>query len=218
MPHIRRVAYLLVLLVGTALTTAKVWHPAPPRAFAGIRSADVPRLVDGYAAPQDSPVDPIVQKALESADIVSRTYARGTSDLPVDVILIGGTDRNALHDPRSCLVGAGWQLADDHTERLPGTKIEARACHAVGQPGAANYDILYLYVVDGQVINQVTQIRAAMLWSALLGRQNAPVYFLRFQQPLGAERAANAAQHTQMTEFAARLWTQLQPRLQPPHG
>ncbi len=210
MPHIRRMGYLLTALVGAALGTAMVWKPAPPPRFAGIGGGTVPRTVAGYVG-SDEPVAPEVRAALSSADIVSRLYGQGTDQ--VDFMLIGGTDRTALHDPRSCLVGAGWKLEGDHTEALPGTAVSARACRAVGLPGAPGYDIVYLYVENGHVINQVTQIRAAMLWSALLGRRAQPVYFLRFLRPLDADPGSAAADHAQMMQFAAQMWTTLSPAL-----
>ncbi len=215
MPHIRRMGYLLTLLIGTALATAMVWKPAPPPRFAGIGGADVPRTLDGYRAASDDLVSDDVKAALSSADLLERTYgpADGRSDDPVNFVLIGGTDRSALHDPRSCLIGAGMQIENDHLERLPGTDVQTRACHAVGAPGVAGTDMLYLYVVNGKVVNQATQIRAAMLWSALLGRRGTPVYFLRFTRPLEADAVVNAQGHDRLGKFAAEMWTTLQPKL-----
>ena len=152
----------------------------------------MPRVLDGYLAPPDDAVPADVQAALSSADLLSRTYQPGESEGgdPINFVLIGGTDRSALHDPRSCLIGSGMQLEDDHLERLPGTDVEAPAPAAPsGQPGQAGYDMLYFYVVNGKVVNQATQIRAAMLWSALLGRRGTPVYFLRFTRRSGPGRA-----------------------------
>ena len=214
MSHLRRMAALLVLLTGGAFTTAMVWKPAPPAKFTGLQTADVPRAVGGYIAPRDYELTPEVKAALSSADLVSRTYQGGAG--AIDFVMIGGTDRTALHDPRSCLVGAGWRLEDDHAETLPGTAVRAHACHAVGQPGQPGYDITYLYVVDGRVIDQVTQIRTAMLWSALLGRKNTPVYFLRFMQPLGADGQQSPEDHARLSQFAARMWTALSPKLLAP--
>ncbi len=212
MPHIRRMGYLLTLLIGAALLTAMVWKPAPPPHFAGLAGNDVPHSVGGYVAGPDDAVPADVQAALESATLLSRTYQSSSSDA-LNFVLIGGTDRSALHDPRSCLIGAGMQLQDDHLERLPGTAVEARACHAVGVPGVAGYDLIYLYLVGGRVVNQVTEIRAAMLWSALLGRRGTPVYFLRFTRPLNADPRLDAAGHAEMQRFAAQMWTRLQPKL-----
>jgi len=212
MPNVRRMGYLLTLLIGAALATAMVWKPAPPPRFLGVGGADVPRALGGLRAASDDPV-PDVRAALSSAALLSRTYAGGGDQ--INFVLIGGTDRTALHDPRACLIGSGMQIEGDHLERLPGTNVEARACHAVGSPGAGGADMLYLYVVNGRVVNEVTQIRAAMLWSALLGRRGTPVYFLRFSRSLDEGAPANARGHERLGGFAAKMWTALQPRLRP---
>ena len=217
MPHVRRMGYLLTLIIGAALATAMVWKPVPPPHFTGVATADVPRSLDGFSAPQDDVLPPDVRVALASTDPISRTYQQGDSQ--VSFLLIGGTDRSALHDPRSCLIGAGMQLENDRVELLPGTTVAARACRAVsqpatpGHPGEVGDDILYLYIVNGKVINQVTQIRAAMLWSAVLGRRGTPVYFLRFTRALSQDPQAYTADHALLQRFATDMWTRLQPRL-----
>ena len=217
MPHIRRAGYLLILLIGAALATAMVWKPAPPPRFVGVTGQDVPRTLNGYECAVDDAVPAAVQAALSSADLLSRTYTENGSlqGDSVNFVLIGGTDRSALHDPRSCLIGSGMQIENDHVERLPGTDVDARVCHAVGTDGAGGLDILYLYVVNGKVVSQATQIRAAMLWSALLGRRGTPVYFLRFTRTLAADPQASAWGHDSLQRFAAQMWRTLQPKLRP---
>ena len=109
-------------------------------------------------------------------------------------------------------------MESDHLERLPGTEIEARACRAVGGASGdktAGFDIIYLYLVNGRVVNEATQIRTAMLWSALLGQRGTPVYFLRFTRPLSSDPRRNASGHAAMLHFATEMWTALQPRLRP---
>lgn len=216
--------YFLALLIGAALLTAMVWKPAPPLPFVGLAGADIPRAVGGWVGGPDERVPADVQAALASATLTSRTYqpAAGYSVPgvgPLDFVLIGGTDRSALHDPRSCLIGAGMQVANDHLEVLPGTAIRVRACRAIdptGTPGAAEasgFDIIYLYLVNGRVVSQATQIRAAMLWSAVLGRRGTPVYFLRFTRPIYSDPRQEALGHAAMLQFAREMWTKLQPRL-----
>lgn len=216
MPHIRRMGYLLILIIGAALATAMAWHPAPPKPFVGIAGADVPRTFSGYTSAGNDPVPADVKAALASASLLSRTYTSDAAEAngePINFVLIGGTDRSALHDPRSCLIGAGMRLEDDHLEALPGTSVTARSCHAVSESGTGGSDLLYLYVVDGKIINQATQIRAAMLWSALLGQQGKPVYFLRFERPINPDASADALGHARLQKFATAMWTRLRPRL-----
>ena len=221
MSYICRMGYFLTLLIGAALVTAMVWKPAPPARFAGLSSQDVPHTVGSYVAGPDDPIPADVQSALASATLLSRTYQVSASSRtqeadPLNFVLIGGTDRSALHDPRSCLIGAGMQVVDDHLEQLPGTTVEARACRAVGGLNSGGFDIVYLYLVNGKVVNQATQIRAAMLWSALLGQRGTPVYFLRFTRPIHTDPQQDAAGHAAMLQFASEMWTRLQPRLLSP--
>lgn len=220
MPYVCRMGYLLVLLIGAALVTAMVWKPAPPPQFAGLAGRDVPRSVGGYVSGPDESVPADVQAALASATLMSRVYqpAPGNSRAnaePLDFVLIGGTDRSALHDPRSCLIGAGMQVTNDHLERLAGTGIDARACHAVSGTGPGGFDMVYLYLVNGRVVNQATQIRAAMLWSALLGQRGTPVYFLRFTRPIDTDPRQDVLGHAAMLQFATEMWARLQPKLIP---
>ena len=212
MPYIRRMGYLLVLVFAAALLTASVWKPAPPPPFHGLGSGDVPRAVAGYSAPTDYEMTPDVKASLQGADTVSRTYIRDQDQ--IDFVLLGGNSRENLHDPRSCLTGAGWALADSHPETLPGTNADIQACHAIGMPGQPGYDVLYLYVVDGKRITDVSQIRMQMLIAAVIGKQNAPVYMLRFMEPLSSDPQTQAQTHTRLMAFAAQMWTVMKPKLQ----
>lgn len=216
MPHICRMGYFLALCIGAALLVSRVWNPAPPARFAGLGSADIPRTVGGYAAGPDDAVPADVQAALSSATLTSRTYqAAGGAGDPVNFVLIGGTDRSALHDPRSCLIGAGMSVGNDHSEPLPGTSSNVRACRAMDAANRTGFDIVYLYLVNDRVVSEATEIRAAMLWSALLGQRGTPVYFLRFTRPISSDPRGDAQGHAALLHFASAMWNTLQPRLLP---
>lgn len=216
MPPFRRSAYLLAVASACVFGVSLIWRPAPPPRFVGVESSEIPATIGAWVSQGDDEIEPDVKAALASASITSRTYS--DSDSGINFILIGGTDRSALHDPRACLTGGGWKLQNDHTESVPGATdgLTIRSCQAVGGPsevGSDGYDIAYLYVVDGQIKNEVTQIRAEMLASALMGRKNRPVYFLRLLQPLSPDPKTQAANHARLLEFAAQTWKTLKPRL-----
>jgi hypothetical protein len=220
MPPLRRAAVVLILILLAANGAALAWRPAPPARFAGVTAAQIPEGVAGYQSLGDMPMPDDVKAALSSATLIARSY--GASDggdrTPIDFILIGGTDRSALHDPRSCLVGDGWRIENDRSETLPGAgSTPVRACRIVkdarGDEPAAAYDMLYLYVVDGRVVERVTDIRARMLGAALLGRKGSPTYFLRFVRPASADAAPPDAEDGRLREFAAGMWSELRPTL-----
>ena len=106
-------------------------------------------------------------------------------------------------------------VQNDHLEELPGTGVDARACRAEDAANHRCFDVVYLYLVNGRVVNEATQIRAAMLWSALLGQRGTPVYFLRFTRPLCSDPRLDAQGHAALLQFASAMWNRLQPRLLP---
>jgi hypothetical protein len=62
------------------------------------------------------------------------------------------------------------------------------------------------------VISDPTQIRATLLWSALLGRTNAPAYFFRFVQPIvmsGAAAGDGPTKHARLSAFAGQMYAAL---------
>lgn len=223
MSSVRRSAAVLSLLFLAANAVAFAWRPAPAAQAASADALSVPNSVGGFTSRGDVPMPDDVKKALASATMVARSYEGPGSAVPVDFILIGGTDRSALHDPRSCLVGDGWRITDDRSETLPGAAgVPVRSCRIVkGEEGGgeAAYEMLYLYVVDGKVVERVTEIRGRMLAAALLGRKGAPTYFLRFVRPADAAPQTGTAEppakdgDRELRRFAAAMWAELGPRL-----
>ncbi len=217
MQNVRRAGYFLILILAAALTTAFAWQPASPAKFTGLSALNVPTRVANFTG-QDVAVDAQTRGALSSAEAMERDY-RDSDGRLIQLTLIGGTDRSALHDPRSCLVGSGWRIDNDHVENLPvaGKEVPARTCTAsLDQPGARNTDgcdIVYLYVTHRRVIASATSIRLALLESALLEQNDAPVYFVRFVLPLGHGRQFNAAEHAQLLSFAAEFWSRISPSI-----
>jgi EpsI family protein len=204
-------AYLLASFSALAFLASLWWRPAPPPKYDGLAGWQLPDTVAGFQSQGDETIDPVVRAALSTADIVSRTYRSGSGNI-VQFTVIGGTDRSALHDTRSCMLGAGWRIEDDHTETIPGTNIQTRVCRAVKDSPRIAYEVMNLYVVDGQVITEVTQIRAQMLLSALVGRKNRPTVFVRFMRPLPrGSQTGDAANREQFQMFAAQMWNTLRP-------
>src|SRR5579862_307912 len=102
MSKIRWVGYLLASVLAVALLTAMVWKPTPPARFAGLDKIAIPMSVAGFHG-KAVPVDAETRNALVSAEVTVRRYT-ATDGMQIDLVMIGGTDRSALHDPRSCLV------------------------------------------------------------------------------------------------------------------
>jgi EpsI family protein len=215
MSHFRGVAAVLAFVLCSALLTLIVWKPSVHPLPVPLTTADLPGAAAGYSAAGEDEISPAVQAALPGATILSRNYASDAGAL--DFTLVAATSRNGVHDPRLCLTGAGWRLSDEHSESLPGTDVTMRVCQAATTSGSPDTLVAYFYVVDGQVISSPTRIRAALLWSALLGRQSAPTYFFRFVLPVGSDPASMQEQHAHLQAFAAQMWQVLRPKISISH-
>ena len=215
MQKIRRAGYLLVFLMLAAITAAWAWRPAPPAHYGGLSSVAVPGRIGSYIG-YAKPVDAQTRSQLSSADIISEQFRSGAGGI-IDVDMIGGTDRSALHDPRSCLVGAGWSIGSDRVEQLGSNGHPAVRCCIARLEGTAahpgyGYDIVYYYVSHRRVIASATSIRLALLESSLLEQNDAPIYFIRLMTPL-IEGQGHAAEHSSLMQFASSLWTQVSPSI-----
>lgn len=208
MSHLRRSAYLLASLAAAAFAVSVLWNPAPPQQYTGLGKVRIPEAVADFRSRGDDPVSEQVRAALSAADLVSRTYTNGNGQ-SLQFTMIGGTDRSALHDPRSCLLGAGWRIEDERTQTIPGTGVSAQVCRIVRDSTQDAYEVVYLYVVNKEIVTQVTQIRFQMLLSALIGRRGTPTVFVRFMRPVQKDDETDAASRAQFLAFAGQMWNTL---------
>ena len=211
MQDFRRASALLVITALVAAGVNATWNPPPPPKFQGLTAIKkrIPSDVNGATRSDDTDFAPEVKAALSAADLIGPVYNSPDAGR-IDVLLIGGTDRSALHDPRACMIGAGWRLENDHTESLPGINVQARLCKMVGGTADTDFEVLYLYVVDKTIIQQVTQIRMQMLASALIGKKGTPVCFFRLQRAVPRNRPDDPKAAAAFRDFAATLWNRLE--------
>ena len=214
MSHVRRMAVVLVFALVAALAVKLHWKPYQS-AIIPLSDADVPLAVAGYTAPPDSDwnhaQEANAEKYIQQSQVISRLYRSGTDE--ISFLLVSGSGRTALHDPRLCLTGSGWRLSDAHTEPLPGTPIVMQQNEAATTTNLPDTSLTYFYIVKGHSISSPTEIRVALLGSSLLGRDNAPIYFFRFIQPINPDADQAKHNHAHLLAFAAEMWRDMQPKL-----
>jgi hypothetical protein len=161
----------------------------------------------------DKPPSADVLKALSGAGVLSRRY-RSSDGMIVDLAVLSGDGRDMLHDPRSCLVGAGAQIEDDKSIALPGGGFIVRNC-IVQMPGVdAPYDTIYFYATQRGEVVSPTDIRRDLLWDTIIGAKN-PVVFVRFMGRIEPrlDGSARMSAHEKMLEFASDTIKLLKPEL-----
>jgi len=214
MPHVRWMAFILVLTLAGALSFKLHFKPAP-NALVTVPSSEVPLSVTGYASAPDNAETYKRQAQAETyiprSQVISRTYRSGSDT--IDFLLVSGSGRTALHDPRLCLTGSGWRLSNARTEPIPGTPLLMERNEAATVSPTPDTSLDYFYIIKGRPVSSPTEIRFALMESALLGRDNAPVYFFRFIQPLSSDPAVAQRDHQRLQAFAAEMYRALRPHL-----
>ena len=216
MSYVCRMASLLALLFLAALVVSAVVKPAPVPRYRALNQSEIPRSFPGYPICADVPVDSAVREILSTGDIIEREYGDGPES--INFVLIGGEDRDSMHDPRLCLTGGGKKLVNDHIERLPGTDVDARVYLAKSAPGDPNLDVMYFFLNDGHVRNEYADIRRSMLWNELIGHKSGPIFFFRFIRIVDPNKIENKVEHRAMARFAAQMWLAMGPKLKSLQG
>lgn len=179
----RRTAVVLAAAFALTLLAARLM-PAPRPAAPVSAGKPLPQtlgagFVGGSVADETKPA--VRARLAAHTQIATRTYTNAAKQT-VQVIRLVGSDRNALHDPRSCLAGVGWRIEDDRTETIGETPV--RVCRLLGDDGRPPLLVAYGYVGEnGTLIADPSAIRAKLLYQAVVGGAAKPLVFLRLITP-----------------------------------
>lgn len=108
-----------------------------PLPGAADRLARVPLEADGYVG-REAPLNERELKVLGRVDHLHREYAVAGRSLYVTLI-DGSRDRHAVHDPRYCFRGAGWNVVEEESREIPGGKARWLRAERDGETAEAAY-------------------------------------------------------------------------------
>jgi EpsI family protein len=121
----------------------------------------------------------------------------------------------AVHSPRSCIPGGGWQLRDFGQRRLPGVMVNGRPLRVnrtLIELGNQRQLVYYWFQQRGRVITNEFAVKWYLFWDALtLHRTDGALVRLVTAVPAGA---GEAQADRELTEFAALIAPEL-PRFIP---
>jgi EpsI family protein len=162
-------------------------------------------LVMGQWKGEVIPVPSDVQKALPTAQILSRRY-----ECPVgvaDVTIISGSDATALHDPHDCLTGDGWEFITEQTRSVdvgrPGGPITVR--DVVMSKEKVRARLWYWYNVGPEVYDRTLPARLNLFWSRMIQRKRHRAEFVRLI--VGGETETSRTEML-LTDLARQCTTQ----------
>jgi len=142
----------LLLFSAVELRWKSHGHPVPPRSDL----ADFPAQVGDWSGKDLPELSPGVRRVLAADNYVFRRYRQDTTGTQLDVFVAyyrSQRSGDALHSPKNCLPGAGWEPVSSGIVRIsdptnPASSFEAN--HYVIEKDGLQQDVLYWYQAHGR--------------------------------------------------------------------
>jgi EpsI family protein len=182
LPTPRRTGAVALMIAVAAVMAVRMPTIQSEARADGVATTSLP-LQFGHWAGTEQPVAADVQRALPSAQIMTRRY---TSPLGVaDVTIVSGSDATALHDPHDCLTGEGWQFQKEELRDIEtgGPRGRIRVRDVVMVRGAVRARMWYWYVVGSEIYDTTLPARLGLFRTRLTEGRRHRAEFVRLIVP-----------------------------------
>lgn len=196
-------AGVLVAFVCVALVLPRPAEVVPARSS----FSEFPLHVGAWSGRTGS-LEAIYVEQLKLDDYLLADFSDGT-DSPVNLYVsyyVSQRKGEAVHSPRSCLPGGGWQLRDFDQRSLAGVKIgdrPLRVNRTLIELGTQRELVYYWFQQRGRVITNEFAVKWYLFWDALTRHRTdgALVRLMVAIPPASSEAAADR----RLAEFAGRI-------------
>ncbi len=165
----------LLLLTTVDLRWIRHGHAVPPRSD----FARFPTQVNDWTGRDMPDLAASVKRVLAADNYLFRDYHNGRANTEVGLfIAYYGSQRSgdALHSPKNCLPGAGWEPVSSGSRRFrilaaPGASFEAN--HYVIEKNGVQQDVLYWYQAHGRIF--AAEYLGKFIWRGTESRRAVPM-------------------------------------------
>jgi exosortase D (VPLPA-CTERM-specific) len=204
--------FLAACLVIVGLIAAAAFLPRPQEIVPQRDAfAEFPRQLGDWTGHPQS-LEGIYTDALHLDDYLLSDYV-GPAGPPINLYIAWYNSQRkgeAVHSPRSCLPGGGWQLTEFGQRALTGIAIDGRPLRvnrAVTELGNSRELVYYWFQQRGRIVDNEFAVKWFLFWDALT-RHRTDGALVRLTLPLAPTADIDAADR----ELAGFV-TQLAPRL-----
>lgn len=166
-----RFSCVIVLLLFSTIDLRLLPHGHPVPAPADF--ATFPTQIDGWSGRDLPKIDDNVKRVLAADNYLLRSYRNDATHNQADLFIVyyrSQRSGDALHSPKNCLPGAGWETISSETIRIstpaaPGSFFDAN--HYVVQKDAIQQDVLYWYESRGRTFASEYLGKIYLAWDGI---------------------------------------------------
>lgn len=198
-------AACVVILVFLGVTQ---WMPRPQEIYPARTGLDAFPMSIGPWTGRREQLEGIYLDALKLDDYLMADYSDGSS-APVNLYVAYYNSQRkgeAVHSPRSCLPGGGWQLREFGQRTLEGIRIDGRPLEVnrtVIELGDQREVVYYWFQQRGRIVTNEFAVKWLLFWDALTrNRTDGALVRLIVPLPPGGD---DAAAERRLVDFASRI-------------
>lgn len=194
-----RIAVIVVMLLGANLAMIGYAHVRSVPTRQGLDA--FPTQFDGWSSVDMPPLTPREKEVLKADDYLWRSYQKNGVSVGLFIIYYQSQrSGDAVHSPKNCLPGAGWEAVTSGTVPIQAEKTFWVNHYRVAKNGQQQ-DILYWYQANSRVFASEYAGKIYLVLDALM-KNRTDGALIR----VSVDRSGNDGQHLQDAEqFAAQL-------------
>lgn len=201
-------AFLTACALLLAFVAVTIFIPRPTEAFpARVSFDEFPMSLGPWSGRRDS-LEGIYQDALKLDDYLLANFAQASSR-PINLYIAYYNSQRkgeAVHSPRSCLPGGGWQLRDFDQRTLSNVSIDGRPLRVnrtLIELGNQRQLVYYWFQQRGRIVTNEFAVKWYLFWDALT-RHRTDGALIRLVIALPAT-ASEAEADRSLTDLASRI-------------
>ena len=152
----------------------------------------IPEEIDGWIATEDAKLDEETEAVLKATDYVYRSYEKEgrRADMFMAFYAMQRAGE-AMHSPKNCLPGGGWEIWNYDTVALPVEGEPVKVNKYWIQKGRQRMLVLYWYQHAQRVVASEYSAKAYLVWDAVTtGRTSGAIVRVTVPDQPDAEEAA----------------------------
>jgi EpsI family protein len=131
-----------------------------------------PQSFNGWSMTSNAVFSDSVMAVLKPTDYLSRGYRdAGKRYVSLYIGYHDGSDSGAVHSPRLCLPGSGWNIVSEKTTTVSGDQWETPAVQSVYQKGSDKFLVLYWFRLAGLDLDNHYKLKLSELAYSFLHRR-----------------------------------------------